>query len=54
MLFRSPSKTVVTIGVNDLIVVETDDVLLIAAKDRAEEVKVVVDRLAREEKEHLL
>ncbi len=50
----APSKTVVTIGVNDLIVVETDDVLLIAAKDRAEEVKVVVDRLAREEKEHLL
>src|SRR6266851_3547765 len=50
----APGKTAVTIGVNDLIVVETDDVLLIAAKDRAEEVKAVVDRLAREEKEHLL
>jgi mannose-1-phosphate guanylyltransferase len=50
----APGKTTVTIGVNDLIVVETDDVLLIAAKDRAEEVKAVVDRLAREEKEHLL
>ncbi|MDP9319884.1 MAG: sugar phosphate nucleotidyltransferase [Chloroflexota bacterium] len=49
-----PGKTTVTIGVNDLIVVETDDVLFIAAKDRAEEVKAVVDRLAREEKEHLL
>jgi len=49
-----PGKTTVTIGVNDLIVVETDDVLLIAAKDRAEEVKKVVDRLTREEKEHLL
>ncbi|HEY8806325.1 MAG TPA: sugar phosphate nucleotidyltransferase, partial [Candidatus Limnocylindria bacterium] len=49
-----PGKTTVTIGVNDLIVVETDDVLLIAAKDRAEEVKVVVDRLTREQKEHLL
>jgi len=50
----SPGKLTVTIGVNDLIVVETDDVLLIAAKDRAEEVKAVVERLAREEKEHLL
>jgi mannose-1-phosphate guanylyltransferase len=50
----APGKTTVTIGVNDLIVVETDDVLLIAAKGRAEEVKTVVDRLAREEKEHLL
>ncbi|HEV2010558.1 MAG TPA: sugar phosphate nucleotidyltransferase [Candidatus Limnocylindria bacterium] len=50
----APGKTTVTIGVNDLIVVDTDDVLLIAAKDRAEEVKAVVDRLTREEKEHLL
>jgi mannose-1-phosphate guanylyltransferase len=50
----APGKTVVTIGVSDLIVVDTDDVLLIAAKDRAEEVKAVVDRLSREEKEHLL
>jgi mannose-1-phosphate guanylyltransferase len=50
----APGKTAVTIGVSDLIVVDTDDVLLIAAKDRAEEVKAVVDRLTREEKEHLL
>jgi len=50
----APGKTAVTIGVSDLVVIETDDVLLIAAKDRAEEVKAVVDRLAREEKEHLL
>ena len=49
-----PGKTTVTIGVHDLIVVETDDVLFIAAKDRAEEVKGIVDRLGREEKEHLL
>jgi len=41
----APGKTAVMIGVNDLIVVDTDDVLLIVAKGRAEEVKVVVDRL---------
>ncbi|MDQ6858093.1 MAG: sugar phosphate nucleotidyltransferase [Chloroflexota bacterium] len=51
---HAPGKTTVTIGVNDLIVVETDDVLFIAAKDRAEDVKAVVDQLTREEKEHLL
>ena len=50
----APGKTVVTIGLSDLIVVLTDDVLLVAAKDRAEEVKAIVDRLTREEKEHLL
>jgi mannose-1-phosphate guanylyltransferase len=50
----APGKTVVTIGVHDLIVVDTGDALLITAKDRAEEVKAVVDRLGREEKEHLL
>lgn len=50
----APGKTVATIGVNDLIVVETPDVLLVAAKGRSEEVKAIVDRLAREEREHLL
>ena len=49
-----PGKTTVTLGVSDLIVVETDDILLIAAKDRSEEVKEIVDRLGREQKEHLL
>jgi mannose-1-phosphate guanylyltransferase len=50
----APGKTVVTIGLGDLVVVETDDVLLVAAKDQAEAVKQVVDRLTREESEHLL
>ena len=50
----APGKTVVTIGVSDLIVVETDDVLLIVAKDRSEEVKAVVEQLTREQKDHLL
>ncbi|MDO8562505.1 MAG: sugar phosphate nucleotidyltransferase [Candidatus Limnocylindria bacterium] len=49
-----PGKTVALIGVNDLIVVETEDALLIAAKDRADEVKTVVDRLRREDRADLL
>jgi len=51
---HAPGKTVVTIGLGDLIVVDTDDVLLVAAKDQAEAVKQVVDRLEREQSEHLL
>lgn len=50
----APGKTVVTIGLSDLVVVETDDVLLVASRDRAGEVKQVVDRLQREQSEHLL
>ncbi len=50
----APGKTIVTIGVRDLVVVETDDVLLIAAKQRSEEVKGVVDRLRREGRDELL
>ena len=50
----APGKTVVTIGVDDLVVVETEDVLLVAAKARSEEVKGIVDRLQREGREELL
>ncbi len=50
----APGKTVALVGVDELIVVDTPDALLIAAKDRSEEVKEVVDRLRREEREDLL
>ncbi|HEU5287190.1 MAG TPA: mannose-1-phosphate guanylyltransferase [Candidatus Limnocylindria bacterium] len=50
----APGKTVALVGVDDLIVVDTPDALLIASKDRSEEVKEVVDRLRREEREDLL
>ncbi len=50
----APGKTVALVGVEDLIVVDTPDALLIASKERSEEVKEVVDRLRREEREDLL
>lgn len=50
----APGKTVALVGVDDLIVVDTPDALLIASKDRSEQVKEVVDRLRREEREDLL
>lgn len=49
----APGKLVAFVGVEDLIVVDTPDALLIARKDRSEEVKAVVDRLRREEREEL-
>ncbi len=50
----APGKTVATIGVHDLVVVETDDALLVASKERAEEVRLIVERLQREGRDELL
>lgn len=47
-------KTVALIGVEGLVVVDTPDALLISPKGRSEEVKTVVDRLKREDREDLL
>ena len=46
----SPKKLVATIGVSNLIVVETDDALLICDKSRAQDVKKVVEILEKEGK----
>lgn len=46
----SPKKLVATIGVSNLIVVETEDALLICHKSRAQDVKKVVEILEKEGK----
>jgi mannose-1-phosphate guanylyltransferase len=53
-LVRSTNRLVAAIGVEDLIIVETPDVLLVCSKARAEEVRDVVKRLKAEGKEHYL
>jgi mannose-1-phosphate guanylyltransferase len=45
---RSEHRLVVGLGVEDLVVVETDDVVLVAHRDRAQEVKGIVGRLERD------
>ncbi|TMG71644.1 MAG: hypothetical protein E6H81_02620 [Chloroflexi bacterium] len=50
----APGKLTALIGVEDLVVVDTPDALLISPKGRSEEVKTIVDRLKREEREDLL
>jgi mannose-1-phosphate guanylyltransferase len=43
-----PSRTVVTVGAEDLIVVDTGDVLLLCARDQAQRVREIVSRLKDE------
>lgn len=46
-------RMVAAVGVNDLIVVETPDAVLVAPKDRAQDVKAVTQFLQREERNEL-
>ncbi len=49
------SKLVATVGLQDVVIVETADAVLVAAKDRVQDVKVVVERLKKSgREEHLL
>ena len=52
-LARAESRLVALVGVEDLIVVETKDAVLVAARDRVQDVKGVVERLkASNRQEH--
>ncbi|WP_292566684.1 mannose-1-phosphate guanylyltransferase/mannose-6-phosphate isomerase [Methylomonas sp.] len=42
---HSSNKLVAVIGVQDLVVVETDDAVMVASKDRVQDVKAIVDQL---------
>lgn len=50
----SPKKLVATIGLTDLVVIETDDVLLICPKARDQEVRKLVELLEREHRDDVL
>jgi len=45
LIVYSPDRLVATIGVSDLIIVQTDNVLLICPKDRDQEVREIVQFL---------
>lgn len=47
-------RLVTTIGVEDLVIVDTDDVLLISRRDRAQEIKEIVKRLEESEQSRYL
>jgi mannose-1-phosphate guanylyltransferase len=44
-LMLSPQKLVAAVGVRDLIVVDTEDVLLIMPRDRSQEVKALLEEV---------
>ena len=50
----APGKMVALLGVTDMIIVDTGDVILVAAKERAQDVKKIVERLKREGRTDLL
>jgi mannose-1-phosphate guanylyltransferase/mannose-6-phosphate isomerase len=52
---RAETRMVALLGVSDLVVVETADVVLVAKKDQVQDVKKLVDRLKAEKRcEHLI
>ncbi len=44
---RAERRLVATVGVEDLVIVETDDAVLVSHRDRAQDVKAIVDHLAK-------
>ena len=53
-LVASDQRLIVTIGVDDLVVVETEDVILVCHRDRSQEVREVVRRLREQNADHYL
>ena len=53
-IIYSPKKAVAALGVSDLIIVEADDVLMVCAKDKAQEVKKIIEKIREVKREELL
>lgn len=51
---HSPKQLVATIGLENLVIINTEDALLICPKDRSQDVKRVVTKLKESGKQHLL
>lgn len=53
-LIRAESRLVVALGVENLIIIETADAVMVASKDRAQDVKIIVEKLKSQARsEHL-
>ncbi|NTU67585.1 MAG: mannose-1-phosphate guanylyltransferase/mannose-6-phosphate isomerase [Chlorobiaceae bacterium] len=48
---HSTSRLIAAVGVDDHVIVETADAILVAAKDRVQEVKAIVEELKRQERD---
>ncbi len=54
LIYSTGKKLVVTIGVSDLIVVDSDDALLVCRRDQAQQVRQVIEDLKKLQKEEYL
>jgi mannose-1-phosphate guanylyltransferase len=54
VLVHGGDRLVVTVGLRDIIIVDTPDALLVCARDRAEEIKPVLDEIAEKAGERYL
>ena len=50
----SKKRLIATVGVENLIIVETEDAVLVCDKSRAQDVKMIVDRIRAEGREEYL
>jgi mannose-1-phosphate guanylyltransferase len=53
-LIYSPNRLIATVGIDDLVIVDTEDVLLVCPRARAQEVKALVDELKRSNRHEYL
>lgn len=54
LIYGKNGKIIATIGIKDIVIVDSDDALLVCDKYRAQEVKKVVEKLKKEKKEKYL
>ncbi len=51
---RANDKLLVGLGIDNLVVVDTDDALLVARKDKVQDIKLIVDQLSQSDREEAL
>ena len=52
---RTEGKMIATVGIKDMIIVDTGDTVMVAPKDRSQDIRAIVDRLERDGRsEHIL
>ncbi len=54
LLFGNKSKTIATIGLRDIVIIDTEDAILIAHRDEVHNVKKIIDKLKEDDMEDLL
>jgi mannose-1-phosphate guanylyltransferase len=54
LLVHNPKRLVAVVGAHDLIIVETDDAILILAKTQAQDVRLVIEEIKKRKLEGLL